>query len=259
MKLTKAELKIHNQAEEILEKDTLTFGDKEFLYESFNEGAIADVTSDSAYFTPLDLAYDFALFAGRYGVCVDVCAGFGVLSFCARVRDTYHSNIRHQICIERNPAFIEVGKKLLPEAEWIQGDMFDKTIWDGIVQRYGRIDSIVSNPPFGKVTKTTVDRSWLKYTGADLDIAAMEIAMLYANDVSMLLPKSSVEFRYSGRRCFETVENKKVQKLRKETGIEFMMTNPGVDTSVYTKFKNTQISVEHVDFMDVVIPDNYFS
>ena len=248
MKLTKTQLKIHKQAELILQKDILTFEDKEFLYENFNEGAIADVTSESAYFTPLDLAYDFALFAGRYGVCVDMCAGFGVLSFCARIRDTYHNNIKHQICIERNPAFIKIGKKLLPEADWIQGDMFDKTMWDKIITKYGKIDSIVSNPPFGKVTKTDCDRSWLKYTGAELDIASMEIAMLMCqSDISMLLPKSSVEFRYSGRPYFEHTENKKVAKLRQQTGI---------DTSVYDDFKNTKIHVEHVDFVDIKLPNN---
>lgn len=256
MKLTKPQLKIHKQAEIILQKETLTFEDKEYLYEHFNEGAISDVTSESAYFTPLDLAYDFALFAGRYGVCVDMCAGFGVLSFCARVRDTYHNNIKHQICIERNPKFVEIGKKLLPEAEWIEGDVFDKNIWDYIKNKYGTINSIVSNPPFGKVTKTDCNRSWLKYTGAELDIACMEIAMLNCqSDISMLLPVGSVEFKYSGRPYFDNIENKKISKLRKETGIEFVMTNPGIDTSVYEQFKNTKIIVEHVDFVDIVIPE----
>ena len=251
MKLTKSQLKIHKQAEEILKKDTLTFEDKEFIYENLNEGAIADVTSLSAYFTPLDLAYDFAILVSSWGVCVDMCAGFGVLSFCARVRDTEHHNIKHQICIERNPVFIEIGKKLLPQAEWICGDMFDKTIWDYIIDKYGKIDSIVSNPPFGKVTKTDCNRDWLKYTGAELDIASMEVAMLNSSDVSMLLPLSSCEFRYSGRPYFEEIENRKIKKLREQTGIQFIMTNPGIDTSIYSKFKNTPITVEHVDFMDI--------
>lgn len=249
MKLTKAQLKLQKEVEVFLEKDNLTIEDKELIYEKFNEGAIADVTTDSAYFTPLDMAYDFALFAGRHGVCVDMCAGFGVLSFCARIRDTYEKNIKHQICIERNPKFIEIGKKLLPEADWIQGDMFDKSLWDGIVAKYGKIDCIVSNPPFGKVTKTDCDRSWLKYKGADLDMAAIEIALMYADYVDMILPSGSCTFQYSGRPYYQEKENRKVDKLRKDTGLNFIMSCDGVDTSVYEKFKNTPISVECVNIL----------
>ncbi len=183
-----------------------------------------------------------------------MCAGFGVLSFAARVRDTYSNHIAHQICIERNPDFARVGKLLLPEADWIIGDIFDKAIWDGIIAKYGKIDCLVSNPPFGKVTKTDADRSWLKYKGADIDMAAIEIALAQTPDVSMLLPKNSCTFRYSGRPYYEECESKKITKLKKETGLSFIMTNPGIDTSVYTDFKNTKVHVEHVDFVDVTYP-----
>jgi len=251
MKFSKKDLALQKKVDEVLLKDNLTFEDKEFIYQDFNPGSISDVTTHSAYFTPLDLAYDFALFAGRYGTCVDMCAGIGILSFCARIRDTQEKNISNQICIERNPDYIKIGKTLLPEAIWIEGDIFDKAIWDGIIAKYGKIDSIVSNPPFGKVTKTGADRSWLKYKGADLDIAAIEVALKNSTDVSMLLPKSSVSFRYSGRPYFEEVECKKIIKLKEDTGMKFTMTNPGIDTSVYDDFKNTKYHVEHVDFVDV--------
>lgn len=256
MKLTKAQLKLQKEVDAVFAKEKLTEDEIEYIYENYNEGMLGDVSIHSAYFTPLDLAYDFALFAPRHGVVVDMCAGFGILSHCAKIRDTYHNDITHQICIERNPAYIEVGKKLLPTADWILGDMFDLNIWKGILKKYGRIDGIVSNPPFGKTSKTDIDRSWLKYKGADLDIASMEIAMKMTDNISMLLPKSSVSFRYSGRPYYEDIENKKIDKLKKESGIQFMMTNPGVDTSVYSKFKNTPTSVEHVDFMDIVLPDD---
>lgn len=256
MKLSKAEIKLQKEVKAILEQEDLSFEDQEYIYENFNAGAISDVTTHSAYFTPLDLAYDFALFAGRSGVCVDMCAGIGVLSFCASVRDTYSRKIKQQICIERNPDYLAIGKKLLPDAEWILGDMFDESMWNDIINRYGKIDSIVSNPPFGKVTKTDKDRSWLKYQGADLDIAAIEIALKFADDVSMILPSGSVSFRYSGRPYYEDIDNRKINKLKKDTGLEFMMTNPGLDTSVYGEFKNTKITVEHVDFMDIVRPES---
>ncbi len=250
MKLSKVELKEQKEIKALIDNEKkLSLEELEKIYENFNPGYISDVTSHSAYFTPLDMAYDFALFAGRSGVCVDMCAGIGILSFCAKIRDTYEGNIEHQICIERNPAYLEIGKRLLPDAIWIQGDIFDKSIWDSIVAKYGRIDSIVSNPPFGKVTKTDVDRSWLKYQGSDLDIASIEVALKYTDDVAMILPSGSVSFRYSGKPYFEEVQNRKVDKLKKDTGLNIIMTNPGIDTSVYDKFKNTNITVEYVDIL----------
>lgn len=246
MKLSKAELKVQKEVKTILEKDVLSFEDKEFIYENFHPGTIADITTDSAYFTPLDMAYDFGLFCCRYGVCVDMCAGIGGLSFAAKTRDFYENRIKYSICIERNPRFIEIGKKLLPEAVWLQGDIFDKGLWDEIVSTYGAVDCIYSNPPFGKVTKTGADRSWLNYKGADLDMAAIEVGLFHTNNVSMILPAGSVSFRYSGRPYYEELENRKINKLKKDIG-EFYMSNPGIDTTVYDKFKGTKITVEYVD------------
>lgn len=250
MKLTKAELKLQKEVKALIDSDKkLTEDEIEFIYEKFNPAYIGDITSHSAYFTPLDMAYDFALFAGRYGVCVDMCAGIGMLTYAAKIRDSWEHNITHQICIERNPDYITIGKRLLPHVHWIQGDMFDEDMWKGIVKQYGRIDSIVSNPPFGKVTKTDVDRSWLKYQGADLDIASIEVALKFTNNVSMILPTGSVSFRYSGRPYYEDISNRKIDKLKKDTGLNFHMTNPGIDCSVYSEFKNTKILVEIVDII----------
>lgn len=250
MKLSKSELKLQKEVFALIDSDKeLSFEEIEYIYENFNPGFISDVTIHSAYFTPLDLAYDFALFAGRSGVIVDMCAGIGTLSFAAKTRDTYEGNINQQICIERNPEYLKIGKRLLPYAIWIEGDIFDKTIWDNIIQQYGFIDNIISNPPFGKISKSDANRNWLKYTGAEIDIASIEIALKYSKSVSMILPINSCTFRYSGRRHYEDIPNKKIEKLKKETGLSFYMSNPGLDTSVYNQFKNTKVIVEHVDFM----------
>jgi predicted RNA methylase len=252
MKLTKPEIKLQKEVKEVLIKEVLTFEDKEFIYENFHPGTVADITSDSAYFTPLDMAYDFGLFAGRYGVCVDMCAGIGGLTFAARTRDHYDKKIKHSICIERNPKFIEIGKKLLPEAIWIQGDIFDKSIWDEITTTYGKVNYVYSNPPFGKVTKTGADRSWLKYKGADLDMAAIEVALNWCDNISMILPSGSLTFKYSGRPHYEEIENRKINKLKSDIGFDFIMSNPGIDTTAYDQFKGTKITVEYVDIERVV-------
>jgi predicted RNA methylase len=250
VKLTKADLKLQRQVLDVLNKDNLNFDDIEYIYGNLHAGMLGDVTNNSAYFTPLDLAYDFGLFCGRNGIVVDMCAGIGILSFAVNVSDYYRKGIKQLVCIERNPDYIKVGKKLLPEADWIQGDIFDKEVWDNIIQKYGKIDSIISNPPFGKVTKTDCDRSWLKYTGSEIDMAAIEIAYQFTNDISMILPAGSVSFRYSGRPYYEEIENRKVNKLKKDTGLDFMMTNPGIDTTAYEQFRGTKILVEYVDFMN---------
>ncbi|RYY51482.1 MAG: hypothetical protein EOO06_00320 [Chitinophagaceae bacterium] len=257
MKLTKAELRLQHQVQQLLfnNREKLTFSDREFIYKNFHPGYISDIAKDSAYFTPLDMAYDFGLFCGRYGVCVDMCAGIGILTFAARTRDHYDKKIKHSICIERNERFAEIGKKLVPKAEWIVGDIFDKSIWDYIIDKYGKINCIYSNPPFGKVSKTDCDRSWLKYQGSEIDMAAIEIALsmvpktpYVGKRVSMILPQGSTTFQYSGRPYYKEVDNRKVNKLIKESGIDFYMSNPGIDCSVYSDFKGTKINVEYVDF-----------
>lgn len=252
MKLSKAEIKICDEVFKRIEKEKLTFEDKEYIYENFNAGFLGDVTTNSAYFTPLDMAYDFGLFCYRSGVMVDMCAGIGTLTFAARTRDTYENKIKKSICIERNQDYIEVGKKLLPDAEWICGDMFDKTIWDYIINKYGRIDSVISNPPFGKVSKTDCDRSWLSYKGSEIDMAAIEIALKHTNNVSMILPAMSVTFKWVP--YYLEYENRKVEKLKKDIGMDIYMSNPGIDTTVYSGFKNTNIRVEYVD----IYPNKYF-
>src|SRR6476646_138473 len=144
------------------------------ILDKFNEQYIGDVTESSAYFTPVLLALDFALMVPTHGVIVDLCAGIGVLSWAAMMRDSYEGNIKKIICIERDQKYLEIGKKLVQsnkhtEVIWVQGDMFDKEMWDKIILEHGPIDCLISNPPYGTVTKTDKDRSWLKYTGSDLD------------------------------------------------------------------------------------------
>jgi len=53
------------------------------------------------------------------------------------------------------------------------------------------------------VTQTYVDRSWLKYSVSDLDIAAIEVAIKMSESQSFILPQGSCHlpmFRYGCQR-----------------------------------------------------------
>lgn len=110
-KLTKEEIKKHNAAIDLLQKDKLTYDEKLFVYENWNEGATSVNSEAGAFFTPFNLANDFGLEIYRDGNVIDLCAGIGMLSFIA-----YHHNRCKVTCVELNPTYYEVGKKLLPEA-----------------------------------------------------------------------------------------------------------------------------------------------
>ena len=79
-----------------------------------------------------------------------------------------------------NPAFVEIGKKLLPEANWICGSAFDKSIWDQITKDLpdNKFDVCVSNPPFGKCPGD-MKTDWLRYN-SDLELMVLELTLLYS-------------------------------------------------------------------------------
>jgi len=234
-KLTKEEFKKHNAALDLLAKDTLTYDEKLFVYENWNEGATSINSEAGAFFTPVDFASDFNLEVYKGGKVIDLCAGIGMLSFFA-----YHHKQCDVTCIELNPSYYEVGKKLLPEATWINDTIFNYKSFGGFTQA-------ISNPPFGKI-KTGVDKelqSELKYKGAEFDLITIEIASKIADYGSFILPQQSTPFKYSGSQYFVdtrlqskgynpnalSVPNK-VQKFINETGFDYLF-NIGIDTSVY--------------------------
>jgi len=144
MKLTKAHLKLHDEALERLTQPVLTDEDKEFVLENFHPGATNNITKGAIHFTPLELAKTVACFSGT-GRVLDACAGIGSLAYMHR---GWHPDAE-LVCIEQNAEFVEVGKKIVPDATWICGDIFD------ILPTLPRFDHAISNPPYGRIS--TVD------------------------------------------------------------------------------------------------------
>lgn len=251
-KLTKQEIKEHNIAVELLQKDKLTFEEKLIVFEKWNEGATSVNSEAGAFFTPHDLARDFSLNIYDKAKTIDLCAGIGMLAFVA-----YHYRDCTDItCVELNPTYYEIGKKLLPEAKWVLGSIFD-------YKDFGHFDQVISNPPFGKI-KTGLDKEVqkdLNYKGAEFDLITIEIGSKIADYGCFILPQQSTPFKYSGAEHFMDLREQskgynpyglsvpsKVQKFIKETGFDYQF-NIGIDTSVYRdQWRGVSPICEIVDF-----------
>lgn len=164
MKLTKEETKNHDAALDLLKKETLTEEDRDFIFENFHPGASNNIGKAGIFFTPFDMARDLAVVCGAGGRILDGCAGIGVLSY-KMTRFNAGCSI---VAVEINPEFVKIGRKLLPEVEWVCGDIFNREL----VESLGLFDCGISNPPFGYVATTSGENAWLKYTGpAHLQVA----------------------------------------------------------------------------------------
>lgn len=241
-KLTKPQMKMHNQACEILEQETLTESDKDFVFEHWHEGADRPVGESGTFFTPAQFASDFALDVYGYGRILDVCAGIGALSYYVALKDKYNQNINEIVCLELNPRFVEIGKKLLPEATWICADVFDLPNLG-----LGHFDCIYGNPPFGKNGRTGH-----KNQRFDFELAVIELASKYSDHGAFIVPQGSSPFIYSGIRSYERRTSGKGHKFEKETGF-FLDAGVGIDTAVYKDdWKSTNIITEvvTVDFVE---------
>lgn len=224
-KLSKREAKAHRAACELLKKDVLTLDDKWFVIENWQESASHVNSEAGAFFTPSGLANDFSIEIGDCRRVIDLCAGIGGLSF-AHVAGHFFENRRPEVvCIERNPEYIKVGKKLLPEATWIEADVFD-------IERLGlgHFDVAISNPPFGSTARN--DGKSPRFSGTDFEYHVIDIASDIADYGVFIIPQMSAPFRYSGARYYEETRPDKYLKFTEQTSIS-LTAGCGIDTSFY--------------------------
>ena len=219
-KLTKAQRKAHAEACKILQKDALSIDEKIFVLENWHEGAEHMNGAIGAHFTPSGLARDFAIDAGGGRRVIDLCAGIGGLGFWLDL----DGRAGEMVCVEVNPAYVEVGRKILPQAQWICGDVF-------ALPDLGWFDLAISNPPFGRSAARSA-RQGARYTGASFEYHVMDMAADMAGRGAFIVPQSSAPFRLSGAPHYTVTRSDAISELYEQTGIE-MAAGCGVDTSFY--------------------------
>ena len=242
MKLSRSEAQAHKKAEAILKQETLSFHDKIYVLENWHEGAEHMNAVHGAFFTPHGLARDFSIELSDERT-VDLCAGIGMLAFAA----VNYSMVTDITCIEVNPRYVEVGRKIVPEATWICGSILDPEI----IGSLSGFKQAISNPPFGNITRVG-EKVGLKYTGADFEFITIEIASKISKTGTFILPQSSTPFKYSGQRNMETMSSPKYEKFRQQTGFE-MDFNCGIDTGCYLndwRGVKPLCEIVHMDFQN---------
>lgn len=195
----------------------LTLDERARVLADFHEGAEHMNGLAGAFFTPASLARDFAIEVPECTRILDLCAGIGALSYACADRAA------EIVCVEINPAYVEVGRAVVPSATWIVASVLDIEAYAA----HGPFDCIISNPPFGRIPADGYRGS---YTGGSFEYQVIEVASRLAPYGVFIVPQESAPFRYSGRRCFEHREDARARRFREQTGI-VMEPSCGIDTS----------------------------
>ena len=225
-RISKQDMKKHLAACEMINsKDDLNVSQRDYIIENWNPMAEHNVGWNAAFFTPMGVARDLMIETLKKNNkrVLDLCAGVGRLAYTMWKQSLWgnESEKLELVCIEMNYEFARVGQRVLPEATWIRGDIFEESTFKNI----GKFDEVISNPPYGvKVSKN----GWLC---KDLSqYMAAEVAMKLAPVATFILGQADCPFKMSGVPSFQMVHNERYEKWSKKTGIVFDH-NCGLDLS----------------------------
>lgn len=242
MKLTKAQIAAHSKAESLISSShPLSLDEREFILDNYHPAARHINSVHGAYFTPRALAHDLAIYIPDHGTVIDLCAGIGSLAYQAVLR-AYHSDYYRQYrsipigqitCIEINPDYIAVGRRVVPEAIWIQADIF--SLPESIFTRPGRLpgeafDFAICNPPFGR-SKALYQSGSLPYPGSPIELSVLSIAARLARCGAFILPQMSCPFTYSGQPYHEHRITPVWSQFYRQSHID--LTASSIDCAIY--------------------------
>ncbi|MCC9309905.1 methyltransferase domain-containing protein [Kitasatospora sp. RB6PN24] len=222
--LPKDQARLHRQAQELVDLDRpLTWQEREFVMTHWQESSSVAHGLDGAFFTPLGLAVDMSVEASGPEVqrVLDLCAGIGRLAWTCL--NDMGAPDREVVCVERNPEYVRVGRKVLPEATWVCADIFD------LPEDLGRFDMVVSNPPYGH-TERSGDGPGV--TGRRFEYHAVAVAAEVAKWGVFLIPQQSAPFRHSGERGYREERSADYLQFERDTGLRLEM-GCSIDTSGY--------------------------
>ncbi|MEU6721665.1 hypothetical protein ABZ897_60390 [Nonomuraea sp. NPDC046802] len=217
LKLTKEQAHRHRQAAELVNSAApLSKENVEFVLTYWQESSNITNPLDSAFFTPLALAKDLALHV-RGPRVIDLCAGIGTLAWGYRCRYVNDWELDKPplelVCVEKNPDYVAVGRRLLPDATWIVGDVFDV-----LTMGLGQFDAALANPPFGRTARS--GRQSPRYRGPLTEYHVIDLAAHLASSGAFIIPQVSAPFRYSGVPKSEWDYPPAYLRFRAQSGIE---------------------------------------
>ncbi|MEF3489982.1 methyltransferase, partial [Citrobacter freundii] len=231
-RVTKKESQLRLKVMELVHSDRqLTEDDKEFIFNNYRGDGIG---ATGAFFTPEMLAWDFMLDAGCSDDCIELCAGIGRLSYYQFIRN----KPSHITCVELNPEYVLICKRVLPQAEWITGDALQYT-----PDRFYRV--AYGNPPFGKINTSGAYTG--RYTGSEFEYKIIDRAREYSSYGVWIVPQGSAGFKYSGHTYYDrSIQSAKYIKFEKDTGL-ILHPGVGIDTSIYRdQWNGTKVTCESV-------------
>ena len=226
-KLSKRKWALHKEAQHMVDGTAdLSFENRQFILENWSPLAQQDVGVAGIFFTPMQIGYEIQIEIPHEGRILDLFAGTGRLAF-NTLKYAYENDAIEMVCIENNPEFVKVGKRVLPQATWIEADAFDAETYLGL----SNFDCVISNPPYGlSISQQKADRIGLQK--APSQYMAAEIAMKVARYGVFVLNQADLPWKMSGIHSFATQKNEKYEKWREKTGIDFNP-NCGLDLSMY--------------------------